>query len=177
MAKDKDRSGVRTYDEDGFVKRAACICVNENETQVLLVSSRREPQRWIVPGGGVEPGEKADMAAIREVREEAGVLGNLGRCLGVFENSERGHRTSVFVLVVTEEMDEWDDSRSIGRKRKWFSVEEAVEQLDQHKPVQSSYVSLLLPQVGQTEKTNVDESSPDKEELSNGSPDPPPGDE
>ncbi|KAK8721764.1 hypothetical protein OTU49_012554 [Cherax quadricarinatus] len=98
------------------------------------------------------------MAAIREVREEAGVCGMLGRCLGVFEdtqgghddflktkNSERGHRTSVYVLVVKEEMEEWDESKVFGRKRKWFSMEEAVKQLAKHKPVQSSYVSLLLP--------------------------------
>ncbi|XP_064095759.1 diphosphoinositol polyphosphate phosphohydrolase 1-like [Macrobrachium nipponense] len=136
---------ARNYDEDGFVKRAACICVNKDETEVLLVSSRRDSRLWIVPGGGVEPDELPDMAAIREVREEAGVCGMLGRCLGVFENSERGHRTSVYVLVVTEEMEEWDESRVFGRKRKWFSMEEAVEQLAKHKPVQSSYVSLLLP--------------------------------
>ncbi|XP_068249621.1 diphosphoinositol polyphosphate phosphohydrolase 1 [Palaemon carinicauda] len=136
---------ARNYDEDGFVKRAACICVNKDETEVLLVSSRRDSRLWIVPGGGVEPDELPDMAAIREVREEAGVCGMLGRCLGVFENSERGHRTSVYVLVVTEEMEEWDESKVFGRKRKWFSMEEAVEQLAKHKPVQSSYVSLLLP--------------------------------
>lgn len=30
------------------------------------------------------------------------------------QNSERKHRTAVFVLVVTEELDEWEDSKSIG---------------------------------------------------------------
>ena len=51
----------------------------------MLVSSRKNNCLWIVPGGGVEPNELPDMAAIREVREEAGVNGALGRCLGVFE--------------------------------------------------------------------------------------------
>lgn len=34
MSKIKDRSAVRTYDEEGFMKRAACICVNDNESEV-----------------------------------------------------------------------------------------------------------------------------------------------
>lgn len=33
----------------------------------------------------MEPNELPDIAATREVREEAGVCGMLGRCLGVFE--------------------------------------------------------------------------------------------
>ena len=53
--------------------------------QVLLVTSSRRPDHWIVPGGGVEPEEEASVTAIREVMEEAGVIGKLGRCLGVFE--------------------------------------------------------------------------------------------
>lgn len=38
-----------------------------------------------MPGGGVEPDEEASLTATREVLEEAGVMGQLGRCLGVFE--------------------------------------------------------------------------------------------
>lgn len=33
----------------------------------------------------VEPDESASVTAEREVLEEAGVIGTLGRCLGVFE--------------------------------------------------------------------------------------------
>ena len=52
---------------------------------MLLVTSSRAPERWIVPGGGLEPNEEPSVAAIREVVEEAGVRGHLGRCLGTFE--------------------------------------------------------------------------------------------
>lgn len=50
-----------------------------------MVTSSRRPDSWIVPGGGVEPEEEPAVTALREVREEAGVLGHLGRCLGIFE--------------------------------------------------------------------------------------------
>jgi hypothetical protein len=36
-------------------------------------------------------------------------------CHLVFQNSERKHRTEVFVLVVTEELPEWEDAKSMGR--------------------------------------------------------------
>lgn len=111
--------------------------------QILLVSSSRTPEKWIVPGGGLEPNEDSFDAAEREVMEEAGVRGKLTRSLGSFENLERKHRTSVYVLIVTEELEEWDDSKSIGRKRKWFPIEEALDLLAVHKPVQVQYVKLL----------------------------------
>jgi 8-oxo-dGTP pyrophosphatase MutT (NUDIX family) len=38
-----------------------------------------------VPGGGVEQDETYAETAVREILEEAGVVGRLGRCLGVFE--------------------------------------------------------------------------------------------
>lgn len=43
-------------------------------SQVLLVSSSRHPDKWIVPGGGMEPEEDSSVAAAREVCEEVGSL-------------------------------------------------------------------------------------------------------
>ncbi|XP_073431684.1 diphosphoinositol polyphosphate phosphohydrolase 1 isoform X2 [Dendrobates tinctorius] len=122
-------SQTRTYDGDGYKKRAACACFRSvAEDEVLLVSSSRYPDRWIVPGGGLEPEEEPSAAAAREVCEE---------------NFERKHRTFVYVLTVTEILEDWDDSVSIGRKRCWFSIEEAVLALQGHKPVQASYFQSL----------------------------------
>lgn len=60
---------------------------------MLLVSSSADPNRWIIPGGKVKQNETAEVSAAREAMEEAGVVGCLGRCLGVFDNIERRHRT------------------------------------------------------------------------------------
>ncbi|XP_007668264.1 diphosphoinositol polyphosphate phosphohydrolase 2 isoform X3 [Ornithorhynchus anatinus] len=111
---------------------------------VLLVSSSRYPDQWIVPGGGMEPEEEPGGAAVREVYEEAGVKGKLGRLLGIFEqNQDRKHRTYVYVLTVTEILEDWEDSVNIGRKREWFKIEDAIKVLQCHKPVHAAYLEKL----------------------------------
>ncbi|XP_045481806.1 diphosphoinositol polyphosphate phosphohydrolase 2-like isoform X1 [Harmonia axyridis] len=143
MVKEKS-SSTRIYDEEGFKRRAACICVkSEAEDEVLLISSGSKPGIWKVPGGGVEPGEDPSDAAAREVMEEAGVLGNVGRSLGVFENPDRKERTEVFVMIVKKELEDWDEAKTRNRKRQWFSMEEAIEQVALYKPLQRNYLQQL----------------------------------
>ncbi|XP_076840955.1 nudix (nucleoside diphosphate linked moiety X)-type motif 4a isoform X1 [Brachyhypopomus gauderio] len=148
---------TRTYDGEGFKKRAACLCFkNDREDEVLLVSSSRHPDHWIVPGGGMEPEEEPDGAAVREVFEEAGVRGILGRLLGVFEqNQDSKHRTYVYVLTVTETLEDWEDSVNIGRKRKWFKIDEAIRVLQCHKPVHAEYLRRLAPNGNTHEDDNA----------------------
>ncbi|EDO40923.1 predicted protein [Nematostella vectensis] len=135
--------GSRTYDEDGYVKRAGCVCFRtELEKEVLLVSSSKHPDKWVVPAGGIEPGEEPKETAIREVQEEAGVKGKLGRCLGVFKNDNSRSKTWVFVLTVTEELEVWDEARN-GRKRSWFPIEKARDILSS-RPVQQMYVTQAI---------------------------------
>lgn len=46
-------------------------------------------------------------------------------------------------MNVTEELADWEDSRSMDRKRQWFTIDEALEQLALHKPVQRRYLQQL----------------------------------
>ncbi|KAK3089354.1 hypothetical protein FSP39_002971 [Pinctada imbricata] len=147
MVKEKPNS-IRTYDEEGFRKRAACLCFkDESKQEILLVTSSKDREKWVVPGGGVEPLEDVHITAEREAFEEAGVRGKLGRYLGLFENKEKKHRTSLYVFFVHDELDDWEDKKVMGRTRKWFPIAEAKEHLS-HKPVQVSYLELLEKEEG-----------------------------
>ncbi|HSV66070.1 MAG TPA: NUDIX domain-containing protein [Mycobacteriales bacterium] len=52
--------------------------------RLLMVRRATEPGRgrWSLPGGRVEAGETAEQAAVREVREETGLVVQAGRLVG-----------------------------------------------------------------------------------------------
>ena len=49
----------------------ASFIFNEDESQILLVK-RRDVPVWVIPGGGVDPFESEEKAALREAKEETG---------------------------------------------------------------------------------------------------------
>ena len=100
--------------------RAGCVPLRvlpSGVMEVLLVRSRNNPEIYIFPGGGIEANETAQQAALREVKEEAGMVGRLGRCLGQLDDG-RTH-TTMFVLHVEEELETFDE---MWRERRWFSL-------------------------------------------------------
>ncbi|KAL8596659.1 hypothetical protein ACOMHN_032601 [Nucella lapillus] len=149
--KEKPANSVRTYDKDGLKRRAACLCFkDEREEEILLVTSHRHANCWVVPGGGIEPEEEPRYAAQREAMEEAGVIGRIGHEHGVFVNEERKNRTWVFTFHTEELLDDWEDLQRINRKRKWFTLEDARRVLSQHKSAQACYIDVLLEQRAQS---------------------------
>ena len=59
--------------------------------QVLLIR-RRDSGLWAMPGGLVEVGDTLAGAAVRELREETGLLGRATRYLGYFDSRRVGSR-------------------------------------------------------------------------------------
>ena len=63
------------------------IAIRDSGGRVLL-ARHVEGDRWLLPGGAVEPGEAPANAAVREAWEETGLLVRLTRLVGVFGGPE-----------------------------------------------------------------------------------------
>jgi mutator protein MutT len=90
------------------VQRIPCAgaVVKDQAGRLLLVKRRHEPGAglWSLPGGRIEPGETAEQAMVREVREETGLLVSAIRLLGVVERHGRAGSVAVisdFLAAVT----------------------------------------------------------------------------
>lgn len=58
--------------------KSASFGIIQKKDQILLCK-RRDVPVWVLPGGGIEPGETPENACIREVFEETGVKASLIR--------------------------------------------------------------------------------------------------
>ena len=82
--------------------KLAAACVIQKDGQTLMV--RRAVQTgyglWSMPGGYVDRGEPVETAAAREVREETGLLVEVGPLIGLF--SDAGNPVVVAAYAATE---------------------------------------------------------------------------
>ena len=85
------------------VPAVGVVCVRGEE--VLLVRRGTPPKlgEWSIPGGRIEPGERAEAAALRELQEETGVtaeiLGLIDVVDAIFENRAGTEVTRHYVLT------------------------------------------------------------------------------
>src|SRR5271154_5091810 len=110
------------------VRQAGAIPVRGG--QICVVSSR-SGKRWVVPKGWIEPGKTAGEIALLEAWEEAGLTGVLrpepaGSYL--YEKDGRTFHVTVFVLEVTETVDEWPEHGI--RERCWLTPAQAIGRIE-----------------------------------------------
>jgi 8-oxo-dGTP pyrophosphatase MutT (NUDIX family) len=99
---------------------------------IALIHARN---RWGLPKGHVEKGERTRQTAIREVREETGLLGKIERKLGTISYTYRGKskdgeiarisKRVTFFLLRYIEGEVYGHDYEVDEAR-WFPIEEAL---------------------------------------------------
>ncbi|MFN8592879.1 MAG: NUDIX hydrolase [Thermomicrobiales bacterium] len=86
-------------------------------------ASTREPGKWSFPAGFVERGERVEVAAVREGREETGLDLTLGPLVGLFSCEGDPVVLAVYAATGDGEPAAGDDLTDVG----WFSLGELPE--------------------------------------------------
>jgi ADP-ribose pyrophosphatase YjhB (NUDIX family) len=76
--------------------RLGTECAVFDDNNRVLLSQRSDLNVWNLPGGRLDAGEGLEEAAIREVREETGVLIQIERTVGLYYLAEWGRLNIVF---------------------------------------------------------------------------------
>jgi 8-oxo-dGTP diphosphatase len=84
---------------------------------IVLIERLNPPHGWAIPGGFVDVGERVEVAAVREAREETGLDVTLRALLGLYSDparDPRGHAvTAVYVAEARGEPRALDDARAL----------------------------------------------------------------
>lgn len=107
------------------VDQAAAITykISDGVPLVLIVRAKRNPDHWIFPKGHIEPGEAAEAAAVRELREEGGVDGEVVSRVGEYEYTRDGctFRVAHYLCMYRETVGTEEP-----RSPLWCNVDEAL---------------------------------------------------
>lgn len=91
--------------------RTGCSAVIFDSTREKILLARREDNnQWCLPSGGMEPGESAAEACMREVWEETGLHVNVTRLIGIYSTPHQvveyrdGNRVQLVALCFEAEV-------------------------------------------------------------------------
>jgi mutator protein MutT len=129
-----------------YGKRGAGIIFTDGQKILLLRRADGDHRNtWGQPGGKVEPGETPIDAAVRESKEECGVV--TGSRIAQFEEKDGGHQWTTYIYKIdkpfkcklSHEHNKW----------KWFEFEE-LDNIDLH-PKLKENIDLYIKRIKQSE--------------------------
>lgn len=84
---------------------ASALVLIDDKDKLLLVKRSVDPKKgcWCLPGGFMELGESPEEAALRELKEETGLLGKIEILLGVTTTNSPQYHTVLMVGYLIKE--------------------------------------------------------------------------
>jgi 8-oxo-dGTP pyrophosphatase MutT (NUDIX family) len=101
--------------------RGAKVILNYKNS-ILLICHSFGPYYWTLPGGGIKKGEKPDVAAIREVKEELDIVITTPIFLGTVSLLTDYKNDTVFVFSSTLPTEDFRIDEVELVEAKWFSL-------------------------------------------------------
>ncbi len=112
-----------------------------SQTFYLIVSSSNN-EHWVLPKGHIDPGETPGIAALRELKEEAGVTGEIVESVTIQQFSKAGEDVVVEYFLVRElSLTRAEEERTL----RWEDFQSAFELLtfaDAKKALQQAAAAL-----------------------------------
>ena len=98
------------------------------QKEYLLVSSKNVALAWVLPKGQIDENETAEQAALREIKEEAGVEGVIVQRLGVVSTIRWPFKRKIITFYLVE-MKAAGAANEEHRETVWLPFEQAYAKL------------------------------------------------
>ena len=73
---------------EGVLRPGASALIFDEARERILLTRREDNGRWCLPGGGMDPGESAAEACVREVSEETGLEVKVTKLVGIYTSPD-----------------------------------------------------------------------------------------
>ncbi len=108
---------------------AACLVVVDESNRIALVKRSVEPKKgyWCLPGGFMELGESPEQAALRELKEETGLDGEINRLLGVMATPNAQYHTVLMIAYLVRHYKGYLVAGDDASEADWFPHQDLPE--------------------------------------------------
>lgn len=119
----------------GSVVAAGAIIEHERTKEILLVKTHKWGNRYSIVGGKVRRNERLDQTLLREVKEETGLTGAVGKHLATFDQIKNsGYYQSGMQHIFVDNVVSVDSKKvqlnEEAQDYTWISAKDALEYLD-----------------------------------------------
>lgn len=125
-----------------YLRNLAVDAVAVYRGKVALIKRGNEPQKgwWALPGGLLDWDEPVEEAILREFQEETGLVGKLGRFVGVYSDPKRDRWQRVTIVYEVKVVGGKLQSGTDALDAQWFSINALPELAADHRKIIEDYI-------------------------------------